>query len=220
MGAPLAYAVDTPIASSICAAPGVNPRVTTHMPAQLKSPRVYFHADNGPEYYVDLFKGAGDDYWAIIPAVDASTKSITYRIAAQDANGNWVNGTPMHIGVTPACPANSMSGPEQVASDNIILGLTAADESAIPTGFSCKGVKSVITANGQMRPADECRTAMAKVIGAPGAKAAGAAGATAVAAHGMTAAELAALGLGAVVVGGAIYKNNQGNNKSVSPSRP
>ena len=78
----------------------------------------------------------------------------------------------------------------------------------------------MITANGQMRPADECRTAMAKVIGAPGAKPAGAAGATAVAAHGMTAAELAALGLGAVVVGGAIYKNNQGNNKSVSPSRP
>ena len=218
--APVAYGIDAPVPSSICAAPGVNPRVTTHMTAPLKSPRVYFHADdNGPEYYVDLFKGTGDEYWAIMPAVDASTKTISYRIAAQDANGNWVNGKETKINVSSACPQTSMSSPEQVASDNIILGLTAAGESPIPTGFSCKGVKSVIDANGQMRPADECRTAIAKAAGAPG-KVAGAAGATAVAAHGMTAAELAALGLGAVVVGGAIYKNNQGNNKSVSPSRP
>ena len=220
MCSPAAYAIDAPVPSSICAAPGVNPRVTTHMTAPLKSPRVYFRAnDNGPEYYVDLFKGAGDEYWAIMPAVDSSTKTISYRIAAQDANGNWVNGAETKISVMAACPQNSMTSPEQVASDNIILGLTAAGESAMPIGFSCKGVKSVIDANGQMRPAEECRTAMAKAAGVPG-KAAGAAGATAVAAHGLTAAELAALGLSAVIVGGAIYKNNQGNNKSVSPSRP
>jgi hypothetical protein len=191
------------------------------MPSSLKSPRVYFRADDtGPEYYVDLFRGNGDEYWAIMPAVDKSTKSITYRIAAQDASGNWLNGNPVRIGVSAACPTNAMAGPEQVAADNIILGLTAADESAIPTGFQCKGIKSVIASNGQMRPAEECRTALAKAGALPGTKAAGAAGATAVAAHGMTAAELAALGLGAVVVGGAIYKNNQNNNKSVSPSRP
>ena len=218
-GAPLAYGLEPPVASSVCAAPGVNPRVSTHLSAPLKSPRVYFRAgDTGPEYYVDLFKGAGDEYWAIMPAVDSATKSITYRIAAQDANGNWVNGAPMHIGVSPTCPANPMSSTEQVASDNIILGLTDASESALPAGFSCKGIKSVIASNGQMRPAEECRVAMAKV-GAPVKGATGAAGATAAAAHGMTAAQLAALGL---VVAGASYAagKHQGENKSTSPARP
>jgi len=179
---------------------------------------VYFRAgDTGPEYYVDLFKGPGDEYWAIMPAVDPATKSITYRIAAQDANGNWVNGTPVHIGVSPTCPANKMSSTEQVASDNIILGLTDPTESALPTGFSCKGIKSVIASNGQMRPAEECRVAMAKLA----APVKAATGTTAVAAaHGLTAAQLAALGLSAVIVGGAVYKNNQNNNKNVSPARP
>src|SRR5262249_7809642 len=165
--APFAFAaLDPPVASSICAAPGVNPRVTTNLPAQLKSPRVYFRADaTGPEYYVDLFQGTGGQWWAIMPAVDSSTKTITYRIAAQDASGSWVNGAPVNVGVTPTCPSVSMSSTEQVASDNIVLGLTAADESAIPTGFSCKGIKSVIAANGQMRPAEECRGAIAKAAG-------------------------------------------------------
>jgi hypothetical protein len=216
----MAYAVEPPVASSICAAPGVNPRVSTHLSAPLKSPRVYFRAgDTGPEYYVDLFKGAGDEYWAIMPAPESATRSITYRIAAQDANGNWVNGTPMHIGVSATCPANKMSSTEQVASDNIILGLTDPAESALPTGFSCKGVKSVIASNGQMRPAEECRVAMATAAGA-GGKTAGAAGATA-AAHtaGLTAAQMAALGL---VVAGASYAagKHQGENKNKSPKSP
>ena len=221
MCSPAAYAIDAPVPSSICAAPGVNPRVTTHMTAPLKSPRVYFRADNGPEYYVDLFKGVGDDYWAIMPAVASSTKSISYRIAAQSDSGNWINGTEMKIGVTSACPQNSMTSQEQVASDNIILGLTDPSESAMPNGFSCKGVKSVIAWNGQMRPAEECRAAVA--AGAPagaGKAGAGAAGATAAVAHsGMTAAELAALG---IIVGGAGYAagKHEGENKSVSKSSP
>ena len=214
----MAYAVEPPVPSSICAAPGVNPKVTTHLSAPLKSPRVYFRADNGAEYYVDLFKGAGDEYWGIMPAVDSSSKSLAYRIAAQDANGNWVNGAETKIGVNAACPQTSMSSSEQVASDNIILGLTANGESAIPTGFSCKGVKSVIDANGQMRPANECRAALAAIPSGTGKAAA--AGATAAAAHsGMTAAELAALG---IIVGGAGYAigKHEGENKNVSKVTP
>ena len=218
--APFAVAVQGPSVATpiLCAAPGVNNRVTTHLPAPLKSPRVYFKA-TGPEYYVDMHQGTGDEWWIVLPAVDPATRAFTYRVAAQDANGNWVSGTAITINTTASCPVNTMSGADQVAADNIVLGLTTPDESPIPIGFSCKGIKSIIASNGQMRPAEECRVAQARggVLPAAGAGGAGATGG--VGAGGLSIPMLAALAVGGAAAGYAIGKN-QKNNKTVSPSRP
>ena len=216
---PFAIAAEGPSVAApiVCAAPGVNNRVTTHLAAMFKSPRVFFKATAGPEYYVDMHQGVSGEWWAVLPAVEASTRAVTYRVAAQDTLGNWVSGTAITINTSPICPANAISDADKAAANNIVLGLTTPDESAVPRGFSCRGVKTIIAANGQMRPAEECRVLLAGLIGGTGTAAtAGTVGAF----GGLSAAELAALAIGGAAAGYAVYKNNQGNNKNVSPSRP
>ena len=220
--APFAYAAQEPqlTASPICEAPGVNPRVTTHLSGPLHSPRVYFRSGTtGPEYYVEMQKGSGDLWWAVLPAIATSTSAITYRVAAQDANNKWVSGASVTVNSTATCPTTSMTSTDKAAADNIVLGLTSAGESATPVGFLCQGVKSIITADGQLRPAEECRMALAKAGAAAGTVAATTAGTTATV-GGMSAATLAALAIGGAVAGYAIYHNTNKSNNNVSPSRP
>jgi hypothetical protein len=221
--APFAVGAEGPSVAApiVCAAPGVNNRVMTHVATSLQSPRVFFKA-TGPEYYVDMHHGAGDEWWAVLPAVEPSTRAITYRAAAQDAKGNWVSGTAMTINTSASCPVSSMSDTDIAAANNIVLGLTTSDESPVPAGFSCKGVKTIIAANGQMRPAEECRVALARLggVGVAGAGGAGAAAVSTVGPGGLSLAALAALTIGGAAAGYAVYKNNQGNNKNISPSRP
>ena len=217
--APFAIAVQGPSVAApiLCAAPGVNNRVTTHLPATLKSPRVYFTA-TGPEYYVDMHQGAGDEWWIVLPAVDAATRAFTYRVAAQDGSGNWVSGTAMTINTSASCPVNTMNDADKVAADNIVLGLTTPDQSPVPIGFSCKGIKTLIASNGQMRPAEECRTQRAGILPAAGAGGAAATGGV-VGASGVNIPLLTALAVGGGLAGYAIGKNHN-HNKNVSPSRP
>jgi hypothetical protein len=218
--APFAIAVQGPSVATpiLCAAPGVNNRVTTHLSAPLKSPRVYFKA-TGPEYYVDMHQGVGDEWWILLPAVDAATRAFTYRVAAQDANGNWVSGTAMTINTSATCPVNTMSDADKVAADNIVLGLTTPDQSPVPIGFSCKGIKTIIASNGQMRPAEECRVARAAGI-VPATGAGGAAAPGTIGASGFSTPMIAALAIVGGGIAGYAYGKNKNNNKNVSPSRP
>ena len=207
--------VTTPI---LCAAPGVNNRVTTRVAPSLKSPRVFFKA-SGPEYYVDMHQGVGDEWWIVLPAVDPATRSITFRVAAQDARGNWVSGTAMTINTSASCPVTGMSDSDKVAADNIVLGLTTPDESPIPIGFSCKGIKTIIASNGQMRQAEECRVAQrAGIVPVAGTGGAAAPGGS-VGAGGVSIPLLAAVAIGGAVAGYA-YGKNKNNNKNVSQIRP
>ena len=214
-------AMQTPTASSLsCVAPGINPRVTTNLPAGLRSPRVYFRATNtASEYYVDMQQGTGDLWWAIIPGVEASTRSITYRVAALDANNNWISGASVIVGTTATCPLNPMAPADKVAADNIVLGLTRSDQPAVPVGFSCHGVKSIITEDGHMRPAQECRAALAAAATGAGGGGTTAASSTTVTSSGLSRGTIVAIAVGGAVAGYAIYHNNK-NNKSTSPSRP
>jgi hypothetical protein len=220
--APLAIAAEGPSVAApiVCAAPGVNNRVTTRLSPVFKSPRVFFKAATGPAYYVDMPQGVNGEWWGVLPAVEASTRAVTYRVAAQDTLGNWVSGAPITINTSPICPAKAISDADKAAANNIVLGLTTPDESPVPRGFSCRGVKTIIAANGQMRPAEECRVLLAGLGGVGGAGATAATTGTVGAFGGLSAAELAALAIGGAAAGYAVYKNNQGNNKNVSPSRP
>lgn len=212
MVAPLAIAEQAPAVPKICAAPGVNPRLVAHIP-NVQSARMYFNAEpSGPEYYVDMHRGAGDSWWAILPPVEPSTKAITYRAAVPDANKAWSKGPAVTVATTTACPPMQMTPAETEAANNIVIGLTNPGESPVPVGFLCRGIKAVVDAGGQLRPADECRTLLA--AGVPGT-----AGATAASSTGTHAAVIAAAAIGGAALGYAAGHNNK-NNNPISPSRP
>jgi hypothetical protein len=143
-----------------CVAPAMNARVSAAIPSNLTSPRVFFRANGqGPEYYLDMHRGPNGSWWAMLPAIDSSTKSIAYRVGGLDGTKHWVLSNPISLPAGAACPSQTLTPDEQLAAQHIVLGLTVYNEAAVPAGFSCRGVTNVIDSNGKMRRAEECRAA-------------------------------------------------------------
>ena len=226
-----------PMANRIdCIATGMNPRITATVPSTLSAPRVFFRANyEQTEYYVDMHRSATDpNMWvAILPSIEPTTRTITYRVAAVDDNKNWVVGNSITVSAKSMCTM-MLTSEEQTMASGIVLGLTTANQSEVPPGFSCRGITNVIGVDCQMRSATGCQrllaqgltgvpaaaTAAAAAAGAAGvgAAAAGAAATAGVLGTGLSVAAAAALAAAGLAAGVAIY-NNQ--NKTVtSPSRP
>lgn len=229
-------ATTPPIADRVaCVAAGANPRITATVPSTLSTPRVFFRANGEPtEYYVDMRRSAADPnrWFAILPALEPSTKTITYRVAAVDDSKSWIVSGPITVTATSSCPA-TLTPEEQVIANGIVLGLTTASQSDVPPGFSCRGVTNVIGVDGRMRPAEGCRRLLAQgltgvaaagtaaTLGAAGAAGAAAAAATAgVLGTGLSAAALAGLAAAGLAAGVAIRQSNQDSTARVSNSRP
>jgi hypothetical protein len=190
-----------------CVAPSMHARVSAVIPSTLIMPRVFFRANGqGPEYYLDMHRGPNGSWWAMLPGIDSSTKSVSYRVGGLDSTRRWVLSNPISLPASAACPSQTLTPEEQLAGEHIVLGLTAYNQAAVPTGFSCRGVTNVIASNGQMRRAEECRAAGF----APVATAANTAGKSAA----LKAAAFAAAGFAA---GYAVGHNNQ-NRQQISPS--
>jgi hypothetical protein len=220
-----------PMANRIdCIATGSNPRITATVPATLSTPRVFFRANyERTEYYVDMHRSATDpNMWvAILPSIEPTTKTITYRVAAVDDNKNWVVGTPITVNARSMC-TTTLTPEEQTLASGIVLGLTTANQSDVPPGFSCRGITNVIGVDCQMRAATGCQRLLAQgltgvpaaaTLAAAGAGAAAGAAATAgVLGTGLSAAAAAALAAAGLAAGIAVY-NNQ-NKTTTSPSRP
>jgi hypothetical protein len=134
---------------------------------------VYFKAAGQTlEYYVDMRRANDGTMWAMIPAPLPETKSFTYRIVTTDNRGGQASSFLMTAATASSC-AESLTGPEQQAASNMVIGLTNASQPAVPTGFQCRGVVSYITTTGEMRPNEECRRLVAAgaqpgAAGAPG----------------------------------------------------
>jgi hypothetical protein len=197
----------------------MNARVVATVAPPLTSPRVFFRA-NGErtEYYVDMKRGSKANEWvAILPSIETSTKSVTYRVGAMDANKAWVVAPPVTISSKSSCPALTLSADDQRSANNIVLGLTTAGQSEVPPGFSCRGIASIIDYDCKLRPADGCRRLLAQGrTGVPAIiAAAGASGLSNAALLGLAA---AGLGLGLLVY----YSDNEGGSGggAASPSRP
>jgi hypothetical protein len=193
-----------------CVAPAMNVRVSAAIPSNLTSPRVFFRANGqGPEYYLDMHRGPNGSFWAMLPAIDSSTKSIAYRVGGLDGTKHWVLSNPISLPASAACPSQRLTPDEQLAAQHIVLGLTAFNQAAVPAGFSCRGVTNVIASNGQMRRAEECRAAAFVPVAA---NAAGRGASTAV-----LAGKAAAFAVGGFAAGYAIGHNNE-NRQLISPS--
>ena len=217
----VAAASAPPIARTItCVSPASNARISATVPSVLSTPRVFFRA-NGErtEYYVDMHRTAGNqnEWFAILPAIEPTTKSITYRVAAVDDNKNWVVSAPITINASASCAAAAaLTSDERTMANGIVLGLTMAGQAEVPPGFSCRGITNVIGVDCKMRPADACRRLLAAAT-AP--KPIPVAAATpAVIGSGLSPRTLATLAAIGLLLGIGIYSSQ--NNKNASPSRP
>ena len=218
-----------------CVAPAMNPRVSAQLANPVRTARVYFKATGATEYYVDMQKTMEGGYSAILPQIDPATSSFTYRVVTTDASGAQTSSPSMIANASSSCTPASLSASDQRYASNLVLGLVADGQSAVPPGFTCKGIVSVITAKGEMKPNDECRRLLAAALpgagavaaaGTAGSAATGAAAAGGVAAGGAAAGGLGAVAIGAIAAGaiaaGAIIVHNNNNNNSTpaSPARP
>ncbi len=207
-----------------CVAPAMNPRVTAQMANPVRSARVYFKATGATEYYVDMQGTAQGGYSAILPQIEPTTSSFTYRVVTTGASGAQTTSPTMTASASASCPPASLSAADQRFASNLVLGLTADSQSAVPQGFTCKGIVSEITVDGKLKPNDECHRVLAAAAagaGTAGAGAAGAAAATGAAAGGLSAVAIGVIGAGAIAAGAIIiHNNNNNNNAPASAARP
>lgn len=202
-----------------CGRARVTARVT---PDSSRSVRVYFRAaEQAGDYYIEMMKGKGGDYWAILPATADGTSSVVYRITTRDGQGTESSTAPITTPVSAACAGARLS-PEEVAyASNITLGLTSDTQAKAPAGFKCAGIQSQISVTGELLgPNETCRqilltTASENCDPKGGPLLVSGASVPPVAAAGLVVAG-AALATG----GAVIYKNNRGSGKPVSSLRP
>lgn len=157
--------------------------------------RVYFHSNAyKDDYFVEMRHGAGNRFFAVLPWADtAVTKGVTYRIVVKAGDGTESSTEPFNIPVLGNCPV-SLSDEEKGYASNLVIGLTTSAQPLVPQGFLCKGIVSLITANGVMKSHEECRKLLAAGVVVAGIPA------------GVYAAAGAAMGIGS----GLIISNNAG----------
>ncbi len=163
--------------------------------AQITSARVYFRAvERTTEYYLQMRRGEGNAYWAVLPIPEGYTKAVQYRIVVRDGDGMDAATDPV-VARTGSCSAYLVDEEKRYAN-NLVVGLTNDMQPSIPEGFKCTGVVSKITTNGELRSNDECNKVPAALWIAGGAA--------------------------ALLGGGAIIVNNTGGGGGapVSSSRP
>ncbi len=220
--APAVFAADLQVTPPSCVSAAQNPRVVASLPSNAATARVYLKAHGqSNDYYVYMHKTAAG-WVAMLPKPLASTSAVDYRIVAADGNGVQTSSAVLSTTVAPSCPAQQLTADDQASAENVVLGLTGSQQSAVPPGFQCNGIVSYIAVNGDMKSNDECRRLVAAAAtsgsaagvpatatgaGATGAGATGAgatgAGATGAGATGAGATGAAATGAGATGAGAA-----------------
>lgn len=142
-----------------CVPKEVNAKVTARItgPSAIASGRVYFRTEaKGRDNYLEMRHDSDHQYWAVLPLPAGGTEAVVYRIVAQDANGQEATTEVVTAPVTTSCPATPLTDEERRYASHLVIGLTAADQLGLPTGFLCKGIVSQITASGQLQPNGAC----------------------------------------------------------------
>jgi hypothetical protein len=137
-----------------CVGVGANAKVIAKI-ANANSARVYFSAQNGSEYYVEMLQRGTNEFWTVLPIADMKTSAINYRIVAK-GEGNAQMSTPaVSVPVEANCASFSLTRDEKRFATNLVIGQTVTAVDALE-GFDCYGVVSTITASGEMRSYNEC----------------------------------------------------------------
>lgn len=127
------------------------------LPDSVVSARVYFHRDGqGADYFLEMRRGDQDRYWALLPAAEESASAVAYRVVARDGSGNSATTPVIRAVVDAGCPAFAFSEEERRAARNIVLGLTAPEQTQNPVGFRCEGIVGQISPGGELRNVTPC----------------------------------------------------------------
>lgn len=196
--------------AATCASKTQNLRVTAHVDGAPKNVRLYFHAV-GPtcgDYYVDMHRDASNpnQYWAMLPIVGPDTTAVTAQVKADFGAGAYLPGDAVVVPVKADCPATTLTSDETRAANNIVLGLTQANQTSIPCAFKCKGVTSFLTTTNELKPNEQCLRLLAGTTRTPWYK--------------TPAGEAGAIAAGAGFFGGVYELTKPSNKKAPSPARP
>ena len=220
-----------------CVIPQGSTRVTAMIDSSepLSFARVLFRAEGTTcpetEYFVEMRRGDGNNWWAVLPVVATGTKTVAYRIWARNIVGAEQLSPVTRVAVQGNCAVPTWSEAEQRYAGGIVLGLTREGQSEEPCGFLCNGIGTMITVDGRMVPNSSCRALLAAgtlaAVGAGGAAAATGATAAAIGAGVGVAAGLgtgaALLGAAGLIAGAALFESQQDDDDDdtpISPARP
>ncbi len=150
LGKPPSITVTSPAA---CVAPQGTYKVTANIPGDVAMARVLFRAEGmtcpTSEYYVDMRRGDGGNFWALLPVVANGTSKISYRVWARGNDGAERVTEVKIVNVDAACAVPTWTPEEKKFAQNIAIGLTRPEQNMEPCGFLCNGVARVITAGGK-----------------------------------------------------------------------
>ncbi len=120
--------------------------------------RVYFNAEGKkPEYYLEMVRGDGGFFWAMLPVPRSETKNVQYRIVFSDGEGRSSQTRPETVPVKGSAK-EPPSEAEMRYARNLVIGVTDANAPLMPEGFECIGVVSSINVRGELKPNEVCRT--------------------------------------------------------------
>ncbi|MCC6131492.1 MAG: hypothetical protein IT186_16360 [Acidobacteria bacterium] len=192
-----------------CIPPGENAKVTVKVLSDggLSFVRVYYHAAQYQgDYYLEMRRGEGNVFWAVLPKPKSETKDVVYRFVAMDGEGKKANSEDFKVSVSSPC-SSPLNTEETAFANNLVIGIVDMSLPVVPQGFKCDGVVSKIAVkdgeDGVLMPHDECRQILAA-----------AAGVAPVAAGLLIGGAVAAVGTGIVISSGG------GETQPVSPARP
>ncbi|MGH9459359.1 MAG: hypothetical protein ACRD2J_17115 [Thermoanaerobaculia bacterium] len=215
--------------SAACVAPAGNLRVTANLDAEdVALARVLFRAENDtcctrPEYFVNMRRGAGNSWWAILPAPEPGVNQVSYRVWVKESDGDERVSERRLVAVEGTCAVPTFTEAERTYAQNLIVGLTDDTQAMDPCGFECTGVVRAITAEGTMVVNQACGAVAGRLPAGAGGTIAGV-GVAGAAAAGAT---IAGVGLGtaallgaAALAGAAVVLGDGEDAQPISPARP
>lgn len=209
--------VSVSASAASCVAPAANLKVEATIDGPVEFARVLFRAEGTTcdtrEYFVEMRRGEGNRWWAILPPVADGVQNVAYRIWVQSPNDARHVGALNTVPVLASCAAPAWSQAEQAAAANMAVGLTDDDQNVHPCGFNCNGVGRTIMVDGRMMPNETCRAAMLAAGTAIPA-------ATTGTIMGMSPGTAFLVGGAALAAAAIIIDQNQDDDEPVSPSRP
>lgn len=137
-----------------------NVRITASVPpgSTVSAARVYFNAEGKkPEYYLEMVRGDGGFFWAMLPVPKPETKNVLYRIVFSDGAGRPSETRSVTVPVKGSVK-EPPSETEMRYARNLVIGVTDANAPLMPEGFECIGIVSSINVRGELKPNEVCRT--------------------------------------------------------------
>jgi hypothetical protein len=146
----------------------------------VQSSRVYFRAEQYPDFYYVEMEGTGDAFTAVLPIPSPDTERIVYYIEAVDIDFNSAQ-TPEadpEVADSDSCERRDPAAAYFTGENpDIVVGAVTAGVPAVPLGFQASGITGFISATGVVTSVGAAAGASAAGAAAAGAAAAGAAGA-------------------------------------------